>query len=1121
MSNNNHLKSIPELSLKKNPLGKWASLFIKRFRITILIIITIIIWGSGNYSTIQREAQPKVTIPVAYVRAIYVGASPEEVETLVTEPIEKRLDNLEGVDTISSTSGLGYSTVFVNFETGVDIDEKVREMKEKLSGIESELPTDAETPEVFDMKTGQSPVLIYALSGPQDITQLQQYAEDLQREMEFAYGVKEVSIVGEMDREIQIIIEPGKLTANNISLNDISYALSASNISFPGGNITLNEKEYSVRTSGRFDSLEDIENVVVKTNANGDVLLKDVASVNDTYEERDVFINTGNGQNTLILAVLRKDNADEVQIKESIMSRLEVVQSKVLPKSVSLELMSDKADYVDNQLGSVTDNAVSGLFLVIIVLFLFIGLREALIVSFVIPMSLFAAMGLLNLTGNTLNEITMFSLVLAVGMLVDNAIVVMENIDRLRKQGLPADVASSAATNQIAPAILASTLTTVAAFTPMLFTPGIMGDFIRSIPQTIIITLSCSFFIAITITPSVCAILLKERKKEASARTKKIVKALAVAIVIVLSLFAFADFDQSFPFNFTILSYVAAALFGGGMYYKQFQNKATHNEHPVIEMYSKGLSWIISTTKRKLIFLGSVFMVFLLCVSLPMVGILGVEMFGGEDMPYMSISISTPNGSTVEETKAIAEEVEVILADYPEIKNYVSYIGRDGLSIYNDFDVNSGSIATRASIAINLVDSNERELSSGELSELIRSRIKQIPGAELDVDELESGPPSGAAVYVKLVGKDLDNLEATAKDFESILSTMDGIENPRTSFGDGSPELEVTIDKDKASALGLTEQSVAMSIRSALNGIVSTTYRDGSDNIDVIVQVTEQKLETIHDLSKLTFINNRGVAIPFSQVASVVETESVQGISHEEGKRIVHVAADIDDTVWTSAEATAAFQDAVADYNFPEDVAMSFGGEFETTSESFSDMMLNMILAALLVYIILAVQFNSLSQPFIILFTVPLSIIGVMLGLLITGYNFGFVAFIGVVALVGIAVNDAIVLVDYINYLRSEGYEMKEAIRETGITRFIPVMATTITTAGGILPITLSDPFFAPLGIALISGLCMATVLTLGIVPTMYSLFEGRKIKMKEKRAQKKAESQEEDEAYLELEYEV
>jgi HAE1 family hydrophobic/amphiphilic exporter-1 len=1122
-------KAIPELSLKKNPLGKWAGIFIKRFRITLLIIIALVIWGTGNYMSLQREAQPKVTIPFAYVQTMYIGASPEEVETLVTEPIEKRLDEIEGVKTITSSSGIGNSIVFLEFETGEDVDEKVREAKEKLSGISAQLPSDANTPEVYDMKTGQSPVLIYALTTNEDILTLQEKAKKLQKEMELSYGVKEVVISGDIDREIQITIDPQKLTIYNISIDDIHNALAASNVSFPAGKVELNGKEYSLRTSGKFETIEDIENVIIRSNPGSNIILKNVASIEDTYEDRKVFIHEYNGKattideltnkNTVVLAVLRKDNSDEVRIKEDIEKVLDEKESELVPKGFELSLIADKADYVDKQLGSVTNNAISGLFLVVIVLFLFIGLREALIVSFVIPMSLLASFGFLKLTGNTLNEITMFSLVLAVGMLVDNAIVVMENIDRLRKKGLRADIASLVATNQIAPAILASTLTTVAAFLPMLFTSGIIGDFIKSIPMTIIITLSCSFFMAITITPSICAILLKGGQKEKSQRSEFITKVLSVAIIILLSLFAFADFDQPLFRSFTVLSYIGAFLFGGGMAIKQFAPKVSHTDHIVIKIYSRVLSHIIAKTHRKLILIGSVGLIFVLCVSMPFTGILSVEMFGGEDMPEFSISIKTPSGSSIHQTKAITKQVEEIILDIPEIDTFVSYVGTGGLSIFSDLDTTAGDNPIQSSIEINLKDLKERERTSSQIVGSIRQAVRLIPGADIEIRELESGPPSGSPVYVKLKGDNLEDLETTATDIKNILASMEGIRDPRTSFGEDFPELEVKVDSVKAATLGLDERSIAASLRSSINGIVATTYRDNQDDIDIVIRTTRQKLETIYDLEKLTFYNRSGVAIPFSQVAEIIETKSVQSISHEDGKRIVHVAANIDEDKWTAAEATAAFQEATIDYPFIEGVSMSFGGEMEAMGDSFGEMMLNMVMAALFVYIILAVQFNSLSQPFIILFTVPLSIIGVMLGLLITGNNFGFVAFIGVVALVGIAVNDAIVFLDYINYLRGEGYEMNEAITETGVTRFIPVMATTITTAGGILPITLSDPFFAPMGVALISGLSMATILTLGVIPAMYSLFEGKKIKVKEKLAEKQANNPVED--YLEVEYEM
>ncbi len=394
-----------------------------------------------------------------------------------------------------------------------------------------------------------------------------------------------------------------------------------------------------------------------------------------------------------------------------------------------------------------------------------------------------------------------------------------------------------------------------------------------------------------------------------------------------------------------------------------------------------------------------------------------------------------------------------------------------------------------------------------EIAEAIRTSVKNIAGAEISVEELEDGPPSGSPIYIRVKGINLDDIENVSEDFVNILNNIDGIRDVQSSKKSGKTELQVKVDKEKAKRFGLSDILVASTVRNMVNGFKATTFRQNQDEIDVVIKTQNSKLQTINDFEKIFFYNYAGEAISFSQVASVIESESVNSIHHEDGKRLIVVTADIEagvnPEIKTALDGENKFKEKIKDYPLPKDMVIEYGGESEMTGDSFGDMMVNMVLAAILVFIILAVQFNSLSQPFIILLTVPMALIGVTSGLFITGNTFGFVAFVGVVALVGIAVNDAIVLVDYINYLRKSGYTMNEAIKETGMTRFLPVFATTITTAGGILPITLKDPMLAPMGIALISGLCMATVLTLIIVPTIYSIFEGSKLKRKAKKEAK------------------
>lgn len=1113
MEQKQNKQDIPELHLKRNFLGRWSTFFIDRYRVTFLLVIVILFWGGLKYVDLKREAQPEVTIPYIFVSTTYDGASPQEVEALITDPIEKKLEELDDIKEISSTSGFGYSTVILELEPGEDVEEKVRETRGKISDLSGQLPKDAKTPVASDMKTGESPILIFSLSGDYDELSLQEYAKVIKDNIEKVEGVKEVGLIGEREREIAITVDPQKLSLYGISLQEISQALSSSNINFPGGDKALNDITYNIRTVGRFDRIEDIENTLIKYTDNGQVYLRDIAKVKDTYKDKDVYVKKAHGlhskqgemKNAISIAVKKKEASDNITVRDNVLKMLENTSGALYPEDMELKLLSDKGDYVNDVLGTVIDNAKSGLLLVIVVLFLFIGFGEAIIVSLVIPLSIFAAFGLMNVTGMTLNNISMFSLVLAVGMLVDNAIVVMENIDRLRYEGLTARQAAEAGTNQIAPAIMASTLTTLAAFFPMALTSGIMGDFIRPIPMTVMFTLVASFFMAITVTPSVCSIVLKKHRSEITKDhpiIQKILKILSVIFIFTLSMIAFKDWEQRGMSQYGALSYVMATLFAIAMFIKQFKPKGNHNEHKFIRKYAELLCWIIDKNWRKWTVIALVFILLIISVGLIPMGILKVEMFGSSDYPYMFLNINTPQGSTLEDTLQIVEEVEKELLRVDEIKDFVSYVGNEGASIWSDLSLESQGQPNQGKINIQLYDAKERQRTSMEIADSLRKAFRDIPGAEISVDELEDGPPTGSPIHITLKGESLDALELTANDFAKILGSVKGVNDINTSIGETKPEIQIHVNKEKAAAVGLNDQTIAFTVRNAVNGFTATTYRDEQDEIDVTIKTSGKRLKNISDLEKIFVYNPMGKAISLSQVAEFIETKSSPSIYHVDGKRYISVSGKVQEGI-TPQEALETFNNKIESYPLPNGIEIEYGGEEEAMGDSFGDMMVNMVIAAILVFIILAIQFNSLSQPFIILFTVPMALIGVMPGLALTGHNFGFVSFVGLVALVGIAVNDAIVLVDYINYLRKNGYEMKEAIKETGITRFLPVMATTITTAGGILPLTIKDPFFAPMGIALICGLCMASILTLVIIPTMYSLFEGRKLKQKMKKTNK------------------
>ena len=1093
-------QNIPELNQELNIFGKWAGFFIDRYRIVYLLIAAILIWGITSYFDMKRELQPEVILPFGYVLTSYTGAAPEEIEKLITEKIEKKMDELEKVKSITSTSGYGYSMVFLEFETGVDIDNAIQKMREKVSDIQSELPKEANAPLVSNFETNNAPIMIINVSGDYDEATLKSYGERIKAEIEKLKEISEVQIIGGLEREMKITVDPQKLSIYNISLDQIKNAIVMSNVNFPGGDIKLDNKNYNIRTVGEIKDVVGLQNVVITYINNSPLYLRDIAIVEDGFADAKSYSRMAYGLNSdepavkkaVALAVKKKESADIIKTSNKVHDILQNQKGYLYPNDIQVEVSGDTAIYVKDELGSVIDNSKSGLLLVITVLFLFIGFGESLVVSFVIPLSIFSAFGLMSATGMTFNQITLFSLILAVGMLVDNGIVIMENIDRLRFLGLSITDAARVGTNQIAPAIASSTLTTLSAFFPIMLTPGIMGAYIKPIPQTVIFALTASFFVAITITPALCTMVLKGHRSNGTGKRSKVKelakKVSSVLLVFILIMFAFKD-NEGGIMGFGTISITLGVLFALAMIIKVFRRGKSDKEHFIIKTYGKRLYNIIQNKWRRRAVILMVILAFISSMALIPLGFLKVEMFSPTDFTRLYINIKTPSGTSLDTTSDITAEVEKRLFQFTEIKSFVSNIGMIGADSLDDFQISSGGNPNIARIIVDLVEEKERDRSSMEISAEMRGLLKDIPGVEINVQEMESGPPTGTPIFIRLKGEKLDELKSTAADFVEILKEIEGTRDVKSSMAEGAPEIQIHVNKEKAALYGLDDMTVALGIRNAVHGLKATTLRIDQKEIDVMIRTSRDRLETIGDLEKIYFYSRLGQPVSFAQVASVVEGSSVLSIAHEDLKRQTNVSANILTGV-VANDVIKHFKEAIINYPLPEGITIAYGGEVEDMQESFTDMFRNMIIAAILVFLILAIQFNSLSQPLIILFTVPMALIGVMPGHIITGHNFGFVSFIGVVALVGIAVNDAIVLVDYINYLRKNGYELYDAVKETGMTRFMPVMATTITTAGGILPITLKQPFFAPLGYSLIFGLGMATILTLVVIPVLYVMLE-------------------------------
>lgn len=1085
----------------KNILGRISNFFIEKYRVVYLIIAAIVLLGLQAYITLPREEMPEITLPFVMITTSYNGAAPQEIESQITDEIEAKIKDVDDIESISSTSSNGRSSVSIEFEVGTNIDDKVNEITNKIAQIQNSLPEDSDTPIVSGFDTSDRAIMTLSVSGDYDLTVLKDIGEDIQDEIEKIDGINEVNMVGGADREIDIYVDTSKLALYNISINDIRSAIVNSNITTPGGDIELDDMNFNIRTVGEFVKVKEIEETIVSMKDEAPVYLKDIARVEDTYEDMTSYSERyergvskdKNFTPVITLSITREKGADIVGLSNKVKQLLKDSKGTLYPDDVDVAISGDTAVEVNETLSDVVGNAMSGLLVVIVVLFLFIGFRESIIVAFVIPLTLLTSFALLQYNGMTFNSMSLVALILALGMLVDNAIVIMENIDTYRDRGIDVINASKRATNQVAPAVFASTLTTMAAFYPMALTSGIMGEFLKTIPITVMFAIGTSFFMSLIITPALCSRYLSKHKSKANenkSRLKLIRKIISIVFVFGLCLFAFAEDGR-----ISLLSWIAAIIFGGAMYVKEFRFSSSINrESKIIKKYVGMMDSVLKSKVRRIGIIIIGVLVFLGSLSTIPLGLLKIQLFPSTDSTSFDIQVELPQGYLLKDTENIVAQIEDIVLEYPEIVTIVSSVGSTGGNPLRG----GGSSENQAKISIDLVAEEERDKSSNEIIDSLRRDIKKIAGANITIGQQRMGPSGGKPISIELRGESFDSLEKVANDFESILSKIDGVAETSTTVGDGPPELKVVVNKEKASLLGLNVSTIASEVRRSVQGMTVSTFKENQDEVDIVARTTEEQIKSINDFQKIYFTSSKGEKISFSQVASLVETRGYVSIKHDDFDRIVKVESNIIRGA-NSTEIIKEFRSQISDYTLPEDVEISYGGEQRDIRESFTDMFFNMGIAILLVFIILAVQFNSLSQPLVVLFSVPLATIGAFAGLIITKNSFGLFAFMGVVALVGIAVNDAIVLVDYINYLRKHGYEMLEAIKEGGKSRFAPVFATSITTIGGILPLALKEPDYAQLGFALIFGLVASTVLTLIFIPVLYSLVEGFKDRIQRK----------------------
>jgi len=1017
-------------------------LALKRQITVLALLVLIVIAGVYSYNTLPRESFPDITIPYVFVTTTYEGVAPQDMEELITIPIERELKGISDVEEIRSTSAEGIATVAVKFLAGVDIDDAVQKVREKVDQANPDLPADLpDEPVIQEVNFSDLPVIRVVLSGPFSLRRLQKFAEELEDPIESVQGVLDAQLSGGLEREIHVEFDLDRVRAYNVPFSSLINSVTQSNVNMPGGSMDIGEGKYLVRVPEDFKHPSEIFSIVAFVRDRKPVYLRDVAFIRDSY--KDPLTRTRiNGQPSVTLAVQKRSGENIVRVTDEVKRVVEEMRP-VLPPALKIDLTADMSNDVRLMVSDLENNILSGLILVLAVILVVIGGRSAVFVALAIPYSMFITFSLLTGFGITLNMVVLFSLILALGMLVDNGIVIVENIYRHMQQGDTSDEAATIGTDQVAWPVITSTLTTLGAFFPMLFWPGIMGEFMGFLPTTLIMALSASLFVALVINPVLSA--RYQRVKPNSPNPKK--------------------------------------------------NPA---EPLVKRIYLRLLRWALHH-RLLVVLLGFVLLISSI-VSFALFG-RGTEFFPDTEPRRAYVHIKAPEGTNLDASDRIVAQVEEIVSEYEDIRYVISNIGAAGGDPFSQ-----GGTGTHISrVALDFKDFHDRSRPSSEIVSEVRQRIlSTVKGADIQVEKEEEGPPTGPPVNIEITGKDIFVLEDLAGRIRKKIQDIPGLVDLKDNFVKGKPEIRVGVDKEKAALLNLDTYTIAYTIKAAINGVKVGVFREGKDEYDIIARLPERDRHSIENLRRITISGPKGEPIPLTSVAEVNLTSGVGAIMRLDQKRVVTISGDVSGRL---ANDVIRDIDRILkqDFEWPRGYTYQFTGEQEEQAKSQAFLSKAFVATLFIIFIILITQFNSLLTPFIILTSVLLSLIGVFFGLLVTNMAFGIIMTgIGVISLAGVVVNNAIVLIDYYNQLMAKGMASLEALKQAGLVRFRPVMLTAITTILGLIPMATgvsfnfrklawdiggeSSQWWGPMAVAVIFGLGVATLLTLVVVPVLCSL---------------------------------
>ncbi|BFH13709.1 efflux RND transporter permease subunit [Paenibacillus melissococcoides] len=992
----------------------------------MMVVLAIIALGLVSLRNLAIDLFPKIDLPIAVVATSYQGAAPEEIEKLISRPIEASLSTIQGIDTVSSQSQANSSLVMLQFKTGTNMDNALIDVREKVDQIKGMLPEDATDPSVLRFDPNQMPIITLGLTGASP-EKLQEIADtNIIPFLERENGVASVSVAGGKTREILVELNRANLARYGIGTSQVVQAINAENKSAVAGSVPKGVQDVQIRVKGEYTSVEDIGRTLIHLPGGGQIQVSDIADINDTFKKQS-SLTLVDGAQALVLSVQRQSDANTVAVADNVDKAVSRLQQD-LPQGIELKKVSDTSIFIRQSIDSVVSNMLSGGLLAVFILILFLrSIRSTFVIALSMPIAIISTFTLMYFTGQTLNIISMGGLALGIGMMVDNSIVILENIFTYRQKGMSMKEAAIKGAAELASAVIASTMTTLVVFLPIVFVQGLTSDIFRPLALTVCFSLIASLVVAITLIPMLSSKIVSQKKIVQSEKK--------------------------------------------GWYVRFFGL--------FVSGYKRILRWALGHRKT------TVFATILLLVgSFFLFPFIGMEFMPGGDQGQIQISVQTPSGTSLEETKKVADEVAALLKPYESIIDTASEsIGGGGPF---------GGGANSATFTIQLIRATERDMTTTAMMQELTDAVTDIPGAEITVSAMESGFGAGSPIQIKVNGQEQDVLEEVASQVVWLISDIHGVYNAESSAAEGNAELNISIDRSLAATYGLSYQQIMNEISLAMNGQLATQYREGGSEYDVRVILPEAERDSISALNALTIQSQTGQLVPLSAVAQFQQLQGPVMIQRENQQRQINVTADLAGRDLGSV--STEIEQALQKMNFSEGYTYSMGGETEEMMSAFADLAIALVFSIFLVYVVMAVQFESLLYPFIIMFAMPTTFVGVLFGLFITGTPLSVTALIGVIMLAGIVVNNAIILVDYINIQRRYGLERHEAIMQGAPSRLRPIFMTTLTTVLGLLPLALGigegAEMQAPLAIVVIFGLSCSTIFTLLLVPVMYTYLD-------------------------------